>query len=180
MTENNMESAEKGAGCVRLKKQTSVCPSAKSDRADKGRHRSSSNFKRITAVPLLSKFFSELDIHSNLMKVFAKKGGAQGRKIKTTMAPIIQADTISAGRESFLKGLCVYLNEDPQKLVKEDLDVDSIRMALAETPIGVFVVGHEGAELGDVGIALEGVEVMGNQRAKSFSARVGFYYYYYY
>nr|XP_046248097.1 uncharacterized protein LOC124060811 isoform X3 [Scatophagus argus] len=155
MTENNMESAEKGAGCVRLKKHLSAFR-PKPPFAGRGR----------SSLAIANKHQSALQPSQIVL-------------IKDVIGHH-QADTISAGRESFLKGLCVYLNEDPQKLVKEDLDVDSIRMALAETPIGVFVVGHEGAELGDVGIALEGVEVMGNQRAKSFSARVGFYYYYYY
>ncbi|KAG8005391.1 hypothetical protein GBF38_022579, partial [Nibea albiflora] len=48
-------------------------------------------FKRITTVSLLPKFFSELDVlSSNLMKVFSKKGGGQGRKIKSIMIPITQ------------------------------------------------------------------------------------------
>jgi len=51
----------------------------------------SAEFKRITTVHLQSKFFSKLDVHSaNLMKAYAKKGGVQGRKIKTIMAPITQ------------------------------------------------------------------------------------------
>lgn len=48
-------------------------------------------FKRIPTVSLLSKFFSKLDAHSsNLMKVFGKKGGVQGRKIRSIMIPITQ------------------------------------------------------------------------------------------
>lgn len=43
-------------------------------------------FRRITTVYLLSKFFSELEAQSsNLIKVFGKKGGVQGRKIKSIM-----------------------------------------------------------------------------------------------
>lgn len=46
-------------------------------------------FKRITTVELQSKFFSQLDAHSeNLMKVFARKGGVLGKKIKAVMLPM--------------------------------------------------------------------------------------------
>ncbi|RXN37812.1 sterile alpha motif domain-containing 3-like isoform X2 [Labeo rohita] len=82
----------------------------------------STEFKRITTIHLQSKFFSELDVHSaNLMKAYAKKGGVQGKQIKTIMAPITKTDTIEVRRECILKGLCVYLNEDPDKLVKQYL-----------------------------------------------------------
>lgn len=48
-------------------------------------------FKRITTMHLQSKFFSELDaLSANLLKVYAKKGGAQGRKIKSIMVSITQ------------------------------------------------------------------------------------------
>nr|XP_046227736.1 uncharacterized protein LOC124049762 isoform X2 [Scatophagus argus] len=141
--------------------QTSVCPSAKSEPADKGHHWSS----------------SKLDIHSNLMKAFAKKGGAQRRKIKTIMAPIIQADTVCVRRECIPKGLCMYPNEDPEKLVKEHLDVDIIQMALAVSAkaIGAFVVRHEDAEPGgvaeNVGIVLDRVEVMALRFRNNTSTR---------
>ncbi|XP_030581534.1 uncharacterized protein LOC115777712 isoform X1 [Archocentrus centrarchus] len=128
----------------------------------------SAEFKRITTIHLQSTFFSRVDAHSaNLMKAYAKKGGVQGRKIKTIMAPMTQNDTIEVRRECILKGLCVYLNEDPEKLVKEYLDVDEgAQTAIAETVFGIFVIRAEGAEPGDnpvdVGIVLEGVEVMSN------------------
>ncbi|KAJ4921920.1 hypothetical protein JOQ06_022184, partial [Pogonophryne albipinna] len=77
-------------------------------------------FKRITTINLQSKFFSSLDIHStSLIDVYTKKGGVQGKKIKSIMLPITQTDSIDVRRECILKGLCVYFNEDPEKLVKE-------------------------------------------------------------
>ncbi|KAJ8014326.1 hypothetical protein DPEC_G00039080 [Dallia pectoralis] len=40
-------------------------------------------FKRITTVPLQSKFLSQLDLYSdNLVKLFKKKGGQQGERLK--------------------------------------------------------------------------------------------------
>ncbi|KAI4882464.1 hypothetical protein NFI96_010899, partial [Prochilodus magdalenae] len=42
----------------------------------------STEFEQIRTVSLLSRFFSKLDPHSaKLLKVFAKRGGVQGRKI---------------------------------------------------------------------------------------------------
>ncbi|RXN35615.1 sterile alpha motif domain-containing 3-like isoform X1 [Labeo rohita] len=104
----------------------------------------STEFKRITTIHLQSKFFSELDVHSaNLMKAYAKKGGVQGKQIKTIMAPITK-----------------------------DVD-ESTQMAIAETVFGIFVIRQEGAEPGDdpadVGIVLEGVEVMSELGTVAFA-----------
>ena len=44
-------------------------------------------FKRISTVPLQSKFLSQLDLHSDkLMKLFEKRGGQLGEKLKTINA----------------------------------------------------------------------------------------------
>ncbi|KAI4816415.1 hypothetical protein KUCAC02_008742 [Chaenocephalus aceratus] len=96
-------------------------------------------FKRITTMNLQSKFFSSLDIHStSLIDVYTKKGGVQGKKIKSIMLPITQS-----------------------------ID-NSTQTAMAETVFGIFVIRHEGAEPGDdpenVGIILEGVEVLDELR----------------
>uniref|UniRef100_A0A3B3CY52 Uncharacterized protein n=1 Tax=Oryzias melastigma TaxID=30732 RepID=A0A3B3CY52_ORYME len=78
--------------------------------------------------------------------------------------PCAQADNIQVKRECILKALCVYLNEDPEKLVKEYLDTEDSKIASAETVIGISVILHEGAEPGEnvenVSIILEGIEVM--------------------
>ncbi|XP_038139855.1 uncharacterized protein LOC119782782 [Cyprinodon tularosa] len=121
-------------------------------------------FKRITTVSLLSKFFSQLDAHSsNLMRVFGKKGGVQGRKIRSIMIPITKTDAIDVKRECIIKALCVYLNEEPENLVKEYMNTDggSSEAAMMETTFGIFVIRKEGAEPGDgpedVGIVLDGL-----------------------
>ncbi|XP_026042821.1 uncharacterized protein LOC113033338 [Astatotilapia calliptera] len=77
-----------------------------------------------------------------------------------------KTDAVEIRREYIAKGLCVYLNEDPEKLVKDYLEVDkSIATAIAETVFSICVFRSEGAEPGDdpqdVIIVLEGVEVMG-------------------
>ncbi|KAK2848244.1 hypothetical protein Q7C36_009926 [Tachysurus vachellii] len=97
----------------------------------------------------------ELDVHSaTLIKACSKKGG-----------PMTQNNSIDIGRECILKGLCVYLNEDPEKLVKEDMADDVSRhTAMEETLFGIYVIRHEGGELSDppedVGVILEGVTVL--------------------
>ncbi|KAM8772540.1 uncharacterized protein AB9X84_010280 isoform 2-T2 [Acanthopagrus schlegelii] len=124
-------------------------------------------FKRITTVSLLPKFFSQLDaLSSKLMKVFSKKGGGQGRKIKSIMIPITQTDAIDVRRECIIKALCVYLNEEPENLVKEYMNTDgeSSEAAMMKTTFGIFVIRKEDAEPKDgpedVGIILEGVQVL--------------------
>ncbi|XP_034548833.1 uncharacterized protein LOC117819529 isoform X1 [Notolabrus celidotus] len=124
-------------------------------------------FKRITTVSLVSKFFSGLDAHSSdLIRVFGKKGGAQGRKIRSIMVPISQTNIINVRRECIFKALCVYLNEEPKKLVKEctDADVESNQAEMKEMTFGIYAIRKEGAEPeddpDDVGIILEGVKVL--------------------
>ncbi|KAF5894086.1 sterile alpha motif domain-containing protein 3-like isoform X1, partial [Clarias magur] len=79
-------------------------------------------FRRITTLPLQSKFLYQLDRFSDdLLKVFLKKGGVIRKRIQDAMVPMSQNDNIETKRECILKGLCIYLNEDPQHLVKEYL-----------------------------------------------------------
>lgn len=48
-------------------------------------------FQRITTVHLQSKFFMELDALSpRLLRVYAKKGGLQGQKLRRILAPMAQ------------------------------------------------------------------------------------------
>ncbi|XP_041836785.1 uncharacterized protein LOC121636988 [Melanotaenia boesemani] len=124
-------------------------------------------FKRITTISLLSKFFSMVDAHSsNLLKVFGKKGGMQGRKIKSILIPITQTDAIDVRRECIIKALCLYLNEEPENLVKEykNTDGEACEAAMMETMFGIYVIRKEGAEPDDdpedVGVVLEGVQVL--------------------
>ncbi|KAF3847229.1 hypothetical protein F7725_020257, partial [Dissostichus mawsoni] len=70
-------------------------------------------FKRITTMPLQSRFLSQLDLHSaSLLRVFSKQSGQQGKKLKDMAA--MMTEDIDAGRECLIKGLCIYLNEDPE------------------------------------------------------------------
>ncbi|XP_052473605.1 uncharacterized protein LOC128030159 [Carassius gibelio] len=76
-------------------------------------------FKRITTVPLQSKFLSQLDLHyEGFLKVFERRPGQQGRKLKEMMSTVVE-DDIDAARELAIRGLCIYLNEDPKDLIQE-------------------------------------------------------------
>uniref|UniRef100_A0AAV2KAG7 Uncharacterized protein n=1 Tax=Knipowitschia caucasica TaxID=637954 RepID=A0AAV2KAG7_KNICA len=80
-------------------------------------------FKRLTTIPLQSRFLSQLDIFSNkLLALFKKRGGQIGKKLQELMKSMTDEysdEAVDAGRECILKALCVYLNEDPDILIKE-------------------------------------------------------------
>ncbi|XP_070845586.1 sterile alpha motif domain-containing protein 3 [Chaetodon trifascialis] len=122
-------------------------------------------FTRITTVPLRSKFMQQLDHHSSrLMTVFRRKGGDAGRKIRTIIADMDKNGAIETRRACVLKALIVYLNEDPENLIRDYLDVEDNQETIEQTVLGIFTISKEGAEptddLEDVGIIIEGVEVL--------------------
>lgn len=71
-------------------------------------------------------------------------------------------------RDCILRCLSVYLNEDIKTLVKEYVDSESVEAEslIAQTTMGIYVIWAEGAgpeeEPSDVGVVLEGVEVLQN------------------
>ncbi|CAL8373242.1 unnamed protein product [Arctogadus glacialis] len=74
-------------------------------------------------------------------------------------------DTIETKRACVLKSLCVYLNEDPDKLFKDYMNTDTeVSACKAQTVLGVYAMKREGAEPGDeledVGVLIEGEEVI--------------------
>ncbi|KAL2099407.1 hypothetical protein ACEWY4_005887 [Coilia grayii] len=76
-------------------------------------------FRRITTVPLQSKFLSQLDLYSEeLLKIFQKKGGQVGKKLESVLEGIADCE-VDAGRERVLKALCVYMGEEPGDLLQE-------------------------------------------------------------
>lgn len=70
-------------------------------------------FKRITTVPLQSKFLSQLDLHSeNLARLFEKRGGQLGEKLKRITAQIANASNTGFTSIIFVKWRHTELNED--------------------------------------------------------------------
>ncbi|KAL6474683.1 hypothetical protein MHYP_G00157230 [Metynnis hypsauchen] len=121
-------------------------------------------FKRITTMPLQSKFLSQLDVHSKkLMKLFKKRGGQIGRRLENIVAPMVEDDDVDLGRECVIKALCVYLNEDPENLLREYVAADEalIQGSIEETTLGIYVFKQRDAsQEPDIGIVLEGQVVL--------------------
>ncbi|CAI5642295.1 unnamed protein product [Oreochromis niloticus] len=119
-------------------------------------------FKRITTMALQSRFLSQLDyLSESLLKVFAKRSGQQGKKLKDIAA--MMTDDIVARRESLIKGLCVYLNENPDILVQEYMDMTEATAlsAIEKTTVGIYVSRDTPGNYSfDVGIIIEGVVVL--------------------
>ncbi|XP_039464174.1 zinc finger protein 678-like isoform X3 [Oreochromis aureus] len=118
-------------------------------------------FKRITTMPLQSRFLSQLDyLSESLLKVFAKRSGQQGKKLKDIAA--MMTDDIVACRESLIKGLCVYLNENPDILVQEYTDMtEATALSAEKTTVGIYVSRDTPGNYSfDVGIIIEGVVVL--------------------
>ncbi|XP_051804189.1 uncharacterized protein LOC127534019 isoform X2 [Acanthochromis polyacanthus] len=75
-----------------------------------------------------------------------------------------ETDAIETRRACVLKALMVYVNEDPDHLIQEYIDVEENQKAMDETVLGIYAITVEGAEptdcLADVGIIIEGVNVL--------------------
>ncbi|KAI4792426.1 hypothetical protein KUCAC02_033392 [Chaenocephalus aceratus] len=100
-------------------------------------------FARITTVPLRSKFMQQLDHHSSkLLRIFQKKGGVAGQKIRNIMAEYDKNDAIETRRACVIKALIVYLNEDPESLIREYLDVETDQ-CVDEMVLGIFAIKKE-------------------------------------
>ncbi|XP_023806157.1 uncharacterized protein LOC110014877 [Oryzias latipes] len=133
-------------------------------------------FQRITTVQMHSKFFMELDdLSPRLLKVYAKKGGLQGQKL----VPMTQSDDTDVRPECILKRLCVDMNQDPERLVREHKSDENTEEALADTVLGIFAIRHTGADPSDdlenVGIILEGVKVINDLKYVSLAVLLLFF-----
>ncbi|KAI2647583.1 Inner spore coat protein H [Labeo rohita] len=117
-------------------------------------------FKRITTMSLQSRFLSQIDMLSDkLLKVFQKRGGQIGRRPQTIMEPMAEDDDVDVGRECIIKGLCVYLNENPDNLVKEYMAADDAFTSIEETTVGIYILKSQDRSE-DFGIVLEGQKVL--------------------
>ncbi|XP_030580567.1 uncharacterized protein LOC115776897 [Archocentrus centrarchus] len=119
-------------------------------------------FKRITNIPLQSKSLSQLDLHlGNLVKLFKRRGGQLGQKL----AQMDDCEDVDAGRECVIKGVCVYMGEDPDHLIREYVGMDeaAISEAIEDTTVGTYLLKEEAsADEQEIGVVLEGIRVMTN------------------
>ncbi|KAI4820784.1 hypothetical protein KUCAC02_028752 [Chaenocephalus aceratus] len=89
------------------------------------------------------------------------------------MAPTARSEDIELKRDSVLKSLCAYLKEDSNSIIKEYLNVRSeeAESAIPQTTMGLYVIRNEGAQEEDgpedVGVIIEGVELLSNLRSIS-------------
>lgn len=86
-----------------------------------------------------------------------------GKRLQSILAHMTEDDDVDRGRECILKGLCVYLNEDPAYLLREFVAENEFRIqeAIEETTVGIYVVKHDAtSKPEDIGIVLEGQQVL--------------------
>ncbi|KAL7868433.1 hypothetical protein SRHO_G00098170 [Serrasalmus rhombeus] len=114
-------------------------------------------FKRITTISLQSKFLSQLDVQSKkLMKLFKKRGG----RLESIVAPMVEDDDVELGRECVIKVLCVYLNEDPENLLREQQMKPSSKDPLRRPHWEYVFKQRDASQEPDIGIVLEGQVVL--------------------
>ncbi|KAL2091655.1 hypothetical protein ACEWY4_013918 [Coilia grayii] len=120
-------------------------------------------FKRITTVPLQSKFLSQLDLHSdNLIRLFQKRGGQLGERLRAIVAELADCD-VDGGRECIIKGLCIYMGEDPENLIHEYVGMDEVAVdeAVEGITVGICVLKEDRAsQPSDIVIVIEGNKVV--------------------
>uniref|UniRef100_A0A1A8K2Z7 Si:ch211-193k19.2 n=1 Tax=Nothobranchius kuhntae TaxID=321403 RepID=A0A1A8K2Z7_NOTKU len=95
--------------------------------------------------------------------IVSKKRRAARKNAQKIVAQIPDCDEPDAGRECVIKGLCVYMGEDPENLVQEyvDMDENAIKEVIQDTTIGMYVIKRStSAEPEDIGIILEGISVL--------------------
>ncbi|XP_041840378.1 uncharacterized protein LOC121639284 [Melanotaenia boesemani] len=142
-------------------------------------------FQRITTLQLETTFMAELDnLAPQLASIFQKKGGICGQKLVQHVQIIQEATSdVEDRRVAVLKGLCLYLGEDDESLIREYMDIDgnSILSDLQMYAMGIYAINKEGGRNGhydDVGIFVEGVIIMDNIRspAQACAAMLGVIY----
>ncbi|KAL7872437.1 hypothetical protein SRHO_G00074200 [Serrasalmus rhombeus] len=89
-------------------------------------------FRRITTMPLQSRFLSQLDLHSaNLLRVFVKRSGQQGKTLRDIVA------------------------------MMTDMTEGNTLSAIERTVVGIYVARQTpGSDSSDVGLILKGVVVL--------------------
>uniref|UniRef100_A0A9J7X016 Uncharacterized protein n=1 Tax=Cyprinus carpio carpio TaxID=630221 RepID=A0A9J7X016_CYPCA len=119
---------------------------------------------RITMKPLQSMLLSQLDHFSDkLMQIFKSKGGVKGQKIKNALAITDSCDNtnINIKRECILKGLMIYLTEDPDSFFKEYVATEDAENEIPNTVMGIYKI-RRGDCTEDIGVVIEGVKVLSN------------------
>uniref|UniRef100_A0A8C5GUT4 Uncharacterized LOC114458703 n=1 Tax=Gouania willdenowi TaxID=441366 RepID=A0A8C5GUT4_GOUWI len=120
-------------------------------------------FKRITTLPLQSRFLSQIDeLSGKLLRLFERRGGQVGRVLEDIVAPVVQGADVDLIRGCIIKGLCAYLNEEPGNLVMEYVGGDETnRRQIEETTVGIYIRKQDcNSKPGDIGVVIEGRVVL--------------------
>ncbi|XP_078804610.1 uncharacterized protein LOC144992433 [Oryzias latipes] len=121
-------------------------------------------FRRITTMLLQSRFLSQLDIYTDkMMNLFKKRGGVIGAKLKHILEKIEKTEDTEVLRKLILKGLCIYLQEDPAHLFREYESEHHavIQEAIEDTTVGIFLLTEScSGEKEDIRVVLEGQAVV--------------------
>ncbi|XP_056444323.1 uncharacterized protein LOC130380918 [Gadus chalcogrammus] len=119
-------------------------------------------FLRVSTIPLEARFMQKLDEKcSELIQIVRKKGGAI--REKTNLLPTVQEDTdIATKREIALKCLILNMGEAVEDLIKDFLvsEKEEADMVLQQESIAIFVIRDAQALPQDIGIILEGQQVL--------------------
>ncbi|CAM4578920.1 unnamed protein product [Leuciscus chuanchicus] len=120
-------------------------------------------FMQVTTKPLQSMFLSQLGHFSDkLMQIFKSKGGVKGQKIKNALVITDSCDNINIRRECILKGLMIYLTEDPDSFCKEYVATEDAENETPNTVImGIYKI-RRGDCTEDIGVVIEGIKVLSN------------------
>ncbi|XP_074551477.1 uncharacterized protein LOC141808698 isoform X2 [Halichoeres trimaculatus] len=133
-------------------------------------------FKRITTIPLQSRFLSQLDVLSDkLLKPFEKRGGQIGKRLQSILTHMAEVDDVDVGRECVIKGLCVYLNEDPNSLVREYTADEAFQGSIEDTTVGIYIIKPDAtSKPEDIGVVLEGQMILRDLDNVAFDAAMLF------
>uniref|UniRef100_A0A8C7XWQ7 Sterile alpha motif domain-containing protein 3 n=1 Tax=Oryzias sinensis TaxID=183150 RepID=A0A8C7XWQ7_9TELE len=112
-------------------------------------------FKRITTMPLQSRFLSQLDFLSeSLLRVFSKRSGKQGKMLKDLTDRMMV-------RTCQLSNFFNYQQSSINIFFAQDMTDVSTLNAIEKTTAGVYVAKETpGKDFPDVGIIIEGVVIL--------------------
>ncbi|XP_060939247.1 sterile alpha motif domain-containing protein 3-like isoform X1 [Limanda limanda] len=100
-------------------------------------------FFRITQVDLKKTFLTSLDAHaSNLIKLYRTRSGTQGKDLKALLDNLDEqtTDVLAQRKATALRGLPLYLRENPGNVLKTCLDTDSEETSVAGVQLGIVTI----------------------------------------
>ncbi|XP_052427891.1 uncharacterized protein LOC128021448 isoform X2 [Carassius gibelio] len=177
VTVNSLKNKQKGQGkpAANIKKprraEVNFCPNH-----PRGETNDSLEVERVALLTEVKKKNNETIIKEKMQRTFSYRRQeilqepmiTEVRNRWPALFEVEENEDINTRRDCILRCLSVYLNEDIETLVKEYVDTESVEAEslIAQTTMGIYVIRAEGTgpeeEPSDVGVVLEGVEVLQN------------------